>query len=154
MPCPRGEHEADERELGGERDQRGCSRQATDEDAHEQHATRDGQDVAGAREEDERVLRAQAEHVVDDCGERDVRRTDAVVRDRLRMPVGDHGTKSCEIALLVEPRAEHDARPAARGKEQEEPDGEEDEEAVDELGDPLRPGRRRSVASPVRHAHT
>ena len=87
MPGPHREDEADERELCSERDQRRCRRQTTDEDADEQHPARDGQDVAGARKEDERILRTQAEHVVDDCGERDVGGTDAVVGDRLRVPV-------------------------------------------------------------------
>ena len=104
VPGARGEHEPDEHELGRERDNGLRVRQPRDEDSHQDETQRDRQCIRGARERDQRVLRAQPEHVVDQRRGADVRRADDAVCDRVGAAVGEQLLERREVPPLVEPR--------------------------------------------------
>jgi len=79
---------------------------------------------------------------------RDVRRSDETVGDRVGASVGQHRAQRLEIALLIEPGVEHDARPTTDWKQEVEADpGEwkEPVDAVDDSADALRGRRRRLI---------
>ena len=151
VPRARGEHEPDEHELGRERDNGLRVRQPRDEDAHQNETQRDRQCVRGARERDQRVLRAQPEHVVDQRRGADVRRADDAVCDRVGSSVGQQLLQRREVPPLVEPRGEHLARPTADREHEVDADPEQREDAVDRTDDACEPGRGGIGHGFVRH---
>ncbi len=136
VPGAGGEDEPDERELRADRDHRRRIRQLPEHDTDEHDTKRDRQRVAAPREQDERVLRAHSENIVDHSRSRDVGRADPVLRDRLRVADRDDRAERREIPLLVPPTREHDARPTARREQGIDADPDDEEEPVDLLDDP------------------
>ena len=153
VPGPRREDEPDECELGADGGHRRRVRQLPEKNSHEHDTQRHRQRVAALREQDERVLRAQPENLVDDprCG--DVGRADPVVRDRVRMPDRDDAAERREIALLVEPAGEHDARPTARRQQCVDPEPDDEEEPIDLLDELARPRGALRTRQIVRRIH-
>jgi hypothetical protein len=153
VPRAGGEHQCHEHDLRPERNEQGRIGQPPHEHAHQQHATGDGQHETRLRQGDESVLGPKTRDVVDDGRSADVRRPDPVVHDRFGASVREQRLERAEVSLLVEPGLEHHARPAARGQEQEEADGDQDEVAIDELDEPSAQRGRRFGRRRKRVAH-
>ncbi len=152
VPGTRGEDEPDERELGSDRDHRRRAEKLPEQHADEHDSERHREREASLREQDERVLGAQPENLVEDPRGGDVGRTYSVVGDRVRVADRDDGLQRSQVALLVVPAREHDARPTARREERvdREPDDEEEPvDAVDELALAVRAVGAREVVCRV-----
>ena len=89
MPRASRKHETDERELRADGDHGRRTGQLAQQHPDEHHAECDRQDVAGPREEDERVLGAQPKDLVEDSRRCDVGRPDPVLRDHVGMSDGN-----------------------------------------------------------------